>query len=266
MVRIRRYTNCIERFLQGEKGQRFFNFAYSIGAAIVIWGALFKMLHLRGGNLLLCIGMGTEVLIFILSAFDRPPRDYAWEEVFPELDHKPGRAPKEEPDMARRFPKEPQTDMHSDSDPRPHPAEVHASPTVISSTAPSAHTSLPIPDNAAEISGFSENYARQLEELNVNIAGLNAIYGVQLKNMSGQIEAIDSVNRGLKDIRDMYEKASRESANYCEETEKMTRNLRQINAVYEKMVKALTVNMGVHTPGTSPSPFGASENPYSEKD
>lgn len=46
MVKIRKYANGIERFLHGEKGQRFFNFAYSIGAAIVIWGALLHPLHL----------------------------------------------------------------------------------------------------------------------------------------------------------------------------------------------------------------------------
>ena len=69
-----------------EGGQRLFNFAYSIGAAIVILGALFKILHLSGGNTLLCIGMGTEVLMFILTAFDRPPKEYHWENVFPELD------------------------------------------------------------------------------------------------------------------------------------------------------------------------------------
>ncbi len=71
-----------------EGGQRLFNFAYSVGAAIVIWGALFKILHLPGGNTLLCIGMGTEVLMFILTAFDRPPKEYHWEEVFPELDRR----------------------------------------------------------------------------------------------------------------------------------------------------------------------------------
>lgn len=72
-------------FLQSEKGQRFFNFAYSIGAAIVIWGALFKILHLPGGSALLCIGMGTEILMFIITAFDRPPKEYEWEKVYPEL-------------------------------------------------------------------------------------------------------------------------------------------------------------------------------------
>lgn len=88
MVKIRKYANVIERFLHGPNGQRFFNFAYSIGAAVVIWGALFKILHLPGGNTLLCIGMGTEIAMFILTAFDRPPKEYEWENVFPVLDSK----------------------------------------------------------------------------------------------------------------------------------------------------------------------------------
>ena len=52
MAKLRKYANVIERFLHGSAGQRFFNFAYSIGAAIVIWGALFKILHLPGGSTL----------------------------------------------------------------------------------------------------------------------------------------------------------------------------------------------------------------------
>ncbi|MDE7351181.1 MAG: gliding motility protein GldL [Muribaculaceae bacterium] len=96
MVKIRKYANFIERFLHGEKGQRFFNFAYSIGAAIVIWGALFKILHLPGGSTLLCIGMGTEIAMFLLTAFDRPPKDYHWEDVFPVLD---SHNPEDRPDL-----------------------------------------------------------------------------------------------------------------------------------------------------------------------
>ena len=83
--KVQQYKNVISAFISSENGQRFFNFAYSIGAAIVIWGALFKILHLPGGNMLLSIGMGTEVLMFILTAFDRPPREYKWENVFPSL-------------------------------------------------------------------------------------------------------------------------------------------------------------------------------------
>ena len=85
MGKIKRYRNVVTRFIASDGGQRFFNFAYSIGAAIVIWGALFKILHLPGGNMLLSIGMGTEVLMFILSAFDRPAPEYKWEKVYPVL-------------------------------------------------------------------------------------------------------------------------------------------------------------------------------------
>lgn len=80
------FRSKFQTMMTWEGGQRLFNAAYSIGAAIVIWGALFKILHLPGGNTLLCIGMGTEVLMFILTAFDRPPKEYHWEDVFPELD------------------------------------------------------------------------------------------------------------------------------------------------------------------------------------
>ncbi len=81
MGKIKRYRNVVERFLSGENGQRFFNIAYSLGAAIVILGALFKILHLSGGDTLLSIGMGTEVMMFILTAFDRPPREPDWEHI-----------------------------------------------------------------------------------------------------------------------------------------------------------------------------------------
>ena len=79
------YKFRFKEFVSSEKGKRFFNFAYSIGAAIVILGALFKILHLAGGNFMLSLGMGIEVLMFILTAFDAPAKEYKWEEVFPVL-------------------------------------------------------------------------------------------------------------------------------------------------------------------------------------
>ena len=65
------------------------NFAYGMGAAVVIIGALMKITHFQAGfltgNLMLTIGLVTEAIIFALSAFDPPGEDYAWEEVYPEL-------------------------------------------------------------------------------------------------------------------------------------------------------------------------------------
>ena len=65
------------------------NFAYGMGAAVVIIGALMKITHFSfgflTGNLMLTIGLVTEAIIFALSAFDPPAEDLPWEKVYPEL-------------------------------------------------------------------------------------------------------------------------------------------------------------------------------------
>ena len=100
-----------------------------------------------------------------------------------------------------------------------------------------------ITDNSANIGDSTRGYVDQMQALHRNIGGLNAIYELQLRSISSQIESIDRVNRGVKDIRDMYEKSSAQSARYCEETEKMARYMQQLNSIYEKMINAMTVNM-----------------------
>ena len=62
----------LQHWMDSEPGQTFLNYAYSWGAAIVILGALFKLTHLKGGNIMLFVGMGTEAVVFFLAAFDRP--------------------------------------------------------------------------------------------------------------------------------------------------------------------------------------------------
>ena len=63
---------ALQRWMDSKSGQTFLNYAYSWGASVVILGTLFKLTHLPGANLMLFIGMGTEVVVFFLSAFDRP--------------------------------------------------------------------------------------------------------------------------------------------------------------------------------------------------
>lgn len=298
MVKIRKYANGIERFLHGEKGQRFFNFAYSIGAAIVIWGALFKILHLPGGSTLLCIGMGTEIAMFILTAFDRPPKEYAWEDVFPVLD---SHNPEDRPDMSSHGGG---IVIHGDvsgaqavvPDSSPSPVmsfQSHAPGDIpdisraandyfeqleaitdqmkqlrattqalneVSETLLQSYKS--VTDNSENISANSMGYVERMEDLNRNISGLNTIYEIQLKSISSQLQSIDGVNRGLKDIRDMYEKSANQSARYCEETERMARYMRQLNQVYEKMITAMTINMSNPMMGGAPviNPFEQQNN------
>ena len=62
----------LQKWLDSVPGQTFLNYAYSWGASIVILGTLFKLTHLPGANLMLYLGMGTEVVVFFISAFDRP--------------------------------------------------------------------------------------------------------------------------------------------------------------------------------------------------
>lgn len=279
MGKIRRYKNSIERFLSGDSGQRFFNFAYSIGAAVVIWGALFKILHLPGGNTLLSIGMGTEVLMFILTAFDRPPREYNWEEVFPVLDSK---NPDDRPDFASGDGVNIVGTVLVASEQSSSTATVAAASPVTVTTGVPAGDAEPasdryitqmsaiademsrlrsttealnhvsetllesyraITENSENITQSSTGYVEQMQNLNRNISGLNTIYEIQLKSVSSQLDAIDRVNRGIKDICTMYESTAGASRRYCEESEKMAMYMSQLNQVYAKMLHAMTINM-----------------------
>ena len=62
----------LQKWMDTVAGQTFLNYTYSWGASVVILGALFKLTHLPGANVMLFIGMGTEVFVFFISAFDRP--------------------------------------------------------------------------------------------------------------------------------------------------------------------------------------------------
>ena len=283
MGKISTYKRGIGAFISSEKGQRFFNFAYSIGAAIVIWGALFKILHLPGGNFLLSLGMGTEVLMFVLTAFDRPPKEYHWEKVFPVFD---SGNPEDAPDFkggtgvvingGAAAPAQQIAGTAANAElATPVIADGATTAEVMAQVADATQLYLTqitemtnelkrlqtathalnhvsdtlldsykaITDNSANITESSRGYVEQMQDLSRNLHGLNTIYEIQLKSVSSQIDSIDRVNRGIKDIRDMYEKSSETSARYCEETEKMARYMQQLNSVYEKMITAMTINM-----------------------
>lgn len=220
MGKIKRYKNGIERFLSGEKGQIFFNFAYSMGAAIVILGALFKILHLTGGNTLLLIGMGTEVVMFVLTAFDRtsvhenPPAVTVLQGEVPSyVKGTEAIAPVNQPAAA---------------------------------AAPVAHA-IDVSGVASEMAGFQESmaqghaaYLEQMQALSRNIAALNTICEMQLRSMSSQLDASEQVGNGIRDIREINRRTADMSSRYCEETEKMAQHMQELNAVYERMLSAMS--------------------------
>jgi len=83
-----RYNNIVEKFLSGDKGKRFFQIFYSLGAAVIVIGVLAKLMHWPNGfgNTLLYVGFIVEAIVFTISAFDKPIRDWEWNMVFPVLD------------------------------------------------------------------------------------------------------------------------------------------------------------------------------------
>jgi gliding motility-associated protein GldL len=67
------------------QGKRIVGAVYSIGAAVVIIGAMFKILHLEGAGVMLGVGMITEAVLFTIGVFDQPHPEFHWENVFPQL-------------------------------------------------------------------------------------------------------------------------------------------------------------------------------------
>lgn len=70
---------------QSKSTKKMFNMAYGLGAAVVIIGALFKILHWPFGNEVLMVGMIVEAAVFALSAFEAVEDDLDWTKVYPEL-------------------------------------------------------------------------------------------------------------------------------------------------------------------------------------
>lgn len=211
MVKIKRYANVIEKFLQSQNGQRFFNIAYSVGAAIVIWGALFKILHLPGGNALLCVGMGTEIFMFILTAFDRPPKEVDWEEVLPTLGSK--------------------NDTQQ--------VVVAAGNTSLPSSQIEIEGLDRFSDSSERFISSFETVSEQMNELNRHLSAINSIYELQLRDMSSQLQNMDKVSQQIEELKEIYEKSTTESTRYSIEAQRMAENMRQLNAVYERMLQAM---------------------------
>lgn len=242
MGKVQRYRNVVSAFISSEKGQRFFNFAYSIGAAIVIWGALFKILHLPGGNMLLSIGMGTEVLMFILTAFDRPPKEYKWEEVFPVLDSH---------DVEDR------PDFEAGGGVVIGNAAVSSLPSV---SAQQARHAARIPENI----DLSEDDTRSLSESIAKMAAASdqlsrmaeltsatQQYLDQMASISAEMQHLRETTAALNNVSDVLldsyraitensENITRSSKGYVDQMQDLNRNIGGLNTIYEIQLKSIS--------------------------
>lgn len=276
MGKIKKYKNFVERMLSGEKGQRFFNFAYSIGAAVVILGALFKILHLTGGNELLTLGMGTEVLMFLLTAFDRPEKEYRWEEVFPVL--RSG-DPEDRPDfqsgsgiviggMNTGAPIEDET-INDNENYSPIGTEVQApeggavvhsasGPIVVTPAMAKNAVGLPqgidlTPEDSQSLSESIAKMAAASEQLSkmAELTDATGQYLEQMSLISDQMKKLGETTQALNDvsstllnsyraITDNSETINSSSTGYVEQMESLNRNIGGLNTIYEIQLKSIS--------------------------
>lgn len=244
MGKIKRYKNSIERFLSGDNGQRFFNFAYSIGAAIVIWGALFKILHLPGGNMLLSIGMGTEVLMFILTAFDRPPKSYNWEEVFPVLSSKD---PEDRPDfnggggIVIGGGSGSAAGGHAVSGEQAR----HAAGIPQGINLSEADT-LSLSESIAKMAAASDQLSRMAELTTATQQYLSEMAAIseEMQHLRDTTQALNKVSDVLLEsyraITENSENITRSSSGYVEQMQDLNRNIGGLNTIYEIQLKSVS--------------------------
>ena len=262
----------IQRWLNSVNGKTFMNYAYSWGAAVVVLGALFKITHLPGSNLMLFLGMGTEVLVFFISGFDRPFDDGLQREIA-------------EAEASDGIVKETSNDATSVV---VGGSGVAAGGTIIiagSGAVPStgyvgggtmpegdAHPvagTVPVGDAPVVLGGgggyvggpvggqpfttemeeATAKYVEQLQKLTETLEKVSK----QAELMTGETEEMAVMNRNITGINAMYELQFRTvSAQMAtidqinEENRKMVKRIEELNAVYTRMLEAMTTNMNLN--------------------
>lgn len=264
----------LQHWMDSVPGQTFLNYAYSWGAAVVILGALFKLTHLPGGNLMLFIGMGTEVIVFFLSAFDRPfdktevgkelPADYETdEEIAARLGLVDEEEEEEQPDTAHitfdddlpagRQPAAetpaagggtiiigaPAGGSAAPAAPAP-PAETGAAPSAVDA----ARAAI-----AAATPAGQEPFADEAQRLAAIIRAANdeLLRRAQAVLSPEMEEATQTYIEKLQTLADTFTKVDQQSARLAhdsEEMENLNRTLTGINKVYELHLKSISLQVG----------------------
>ena len=224
----------LQKWMDSVPGQTFLNYAYSWGASIVILGTLFKLTHLPGANFFLFLGMGTEVVVFFLSAFDRP-FDKTTDGM--ELDIHPGEKPVETASPAAKVvggncgmviihggAGNVGTQVVSE---KPEVTEIHANPELEAATNGYVDELKRLTETLAKVSAQSQKLttdSEEMENLNRTLTGICKVYEMQLKSASSQIGTIDEIN---------------------EQTRKMASQIAELNKIYARMIEAMTQKMNV---------------------
>ena len=274
----------LQKWLDSVPGQTFMNYAYSWGASIVILGTLFKLTHLPGANIALFFGMGTEVIVFFISAFDRPFDKTADGKDLPTHINEEEIEEEYEEDMEERKAEEQQLVQ------QPAMAGVQGGGTIIinggataASGAASGNEDEAAGSQAAEGTGAAafanmsgtgaavsipqwvgqqqqvspemeeatNNYVEELNKLTEMLAKVSE----QSQRLTRDSEEMENLNRTLTGICKVYEMQLKGASAQIgtidqinEQSRKMASQIEQLNSIYARMIEAMTVNMRAAAP------------------
>ncbi|MES2800780.1 MAG: gliding motility protein GldL [Bacteroidota bacterium] len=254
---------------------------YGFGAAIVIVGALFKIMHWPFADLMLILGLGTEALIFSFSAFEPIHEDPNWELVYPELalghsdelDHgaiqkgKGGRG-NGITDQLDKMLEEAKIDgelltrlgdgMRTLGD---NAAQLKGVTTAAAATDGYVNSLQAASEKVASlseaydraslsISGLTseakegESFGEQMQKVSKNLSALNNVYELQLKGSSAHLEATEKFQGQVTEMMANLSASTEDTRIYKENMAMLSRNLTDLNTVYGNMLKAMTVSRG----------------------
>ena len=256
----------LQKWMDSVPGQTFLNYGYSWGASIVILGALFKLTHLPGANFWLFFGMGTEVVVFFLSAFDRPfdktddGRElptrvtFSGEQVF--ADDEAG----DDTDESGDYEHSDEANVAGGAQPRVVYGRSGHRRTAARSTAPSAG---PAVHHGAQQTAADEAFAAAHAAAGAQPAAASmptaeqaamAMLNYQRGDVEGaqqqapeMVEAQTKYVDALKSLTDMLGKVNEQSqrlARDSEEMENLTRTLTGIAKIYEMQLKGESQQVG----------------------
>jgi len=198
------------------------NFAYGMGAAVVIIGALFKLMHWPGASLMLIVGLGTEALIFGLSAFDNPEDELDWTLVYPELANgvaNDKKAKKENPVEAQGLLSQKLDNMLKEA--KIDGALMESLGASIKNFEGAAKSISPTVDAMAG----QKKYAEEMSQAAAQMEALNSLYKVQLESASRNAEANKEIAENASKLK--------------EQMQSMTSNIASLNSVYGGMLTAM---------------------------
>ena len=218
-----------------------YNFIYSIGAAIVILGALFKLTHWSlgpiSGNMVLAIGLITEAIIFTIFAFDAPKTEesYAWENVYPELLDKDAKPNPKHSTLGFQSAevKELETSLSDKLDKMLADAKLDVDLFERLRTGiDKFYSSVDQINQTVDVSSATSKYNDQLMLAASHLESMNALYALQLAHGKEQTEY------SKKYVEDM-QKSAAQSEKFNEELSGLTSNLNNLNRVYGGMLSAM---------------------------